>query len=135
MSNTPILDPITNKIYTYDIKTDAQKHLLDVLRLACRDECPPNKNDYLCVNPTRLGTESATCSRCMLRLASKVTVSTDEEKRLKMAIKMASQDKCPDDVKDKVCLATEDDSTDSDTCEKCLLRWATVPFGKFKERS
>lgn len=126
-------DPITGKMYDYAIESDAQKHLMSVLDLAVKDDCPPDTKDYLCSNPTRQGTESNACARCIMRLAAKVTSSTLGEKRLKQAIQMASNDACPPDKSDWVCKATEDENTDAETCAMCIKRWATIPFGKFKD--
>ena len=51
-----------------------------------------------------------------------------KEERLYQAMLMALNDECPPDTKDYLCKASEDEGTESETCAKCIERWATQNF-------
>lgn len=52
-----------------------------------------------------------------------------KEERLYQAMLMALNDECPPNRKDYLCLSSEDNNTDEETCTKCIQRWATKSFG------
>lgn len=56
-------------------------------------------------------------------------VRDEKEARLFEALELAVNDQCPPDKKDYLCMQNEAEEQD---CETCLLRYATVNFGKFR---
>ena len=130
-----LLDPITHKMYEYITTTEREDYLFDVLRAACSDNCPSDTADYLCnVEEVPEDQEAEQCAECYRRLAAKVKgPNTPRAKRLEQAIELAIHDLCPQEAKDKVCQATEDENTDAETCAMCLERWATIPFAQFRK--
>lgn len=57
------------------------------------------------------------------------TTRDDKEEKLFSALDMVLEDKCPPDREDYLCQASEDESTDEETCKKCWMCWATKEFG------
>lgn len=129
-----MVDPMTGKRYDY-VADDLSDHLLSVLGAACGDNCPPEGVEYLCEQVDAVeGTEAEVCAQCYRNWAKlKGEPTSLQSRRLMQAIELAVQDKCPPSTKDFLCQATEDEGTDSETCAACLLRWATLPFGKPKK--
>ena len=129
------LDPIKDKMYDYSLDTAREEHLYNVLQSALGEDCPPENVDYLCEDSNAKGSEEEICAQCFRNWAAKVAgPNTAKSKRLLEALELAIADKCPPDVKDYVCQATEDENTDQETCRQCIIRWATLPFGKFRTR-
>ena len=130
-----MLDPITHKTYDYTTATAKEDHLFEVLAAACTDRCPPDTADYRCNGEdVPEEAEAAQCAECYRRLAHKVAgPDTTQSKRLEEAIELAIHDQCPQHNADKVCIATEDENTDEETCTMCIQRWATIPFAKFRK--
>ena len=128
-------DPITNKPYDYIIASRKEEHLFNVLDFACKNQCPPDTEDYLCEKTDAdEGNELLQCAKCYQLWANKVSgVTSQRAKRLLEAIDMTAKDKCPPDLKDMLCKATEDESTDEGTCALCIQRWATIPFAVFRK--
>lgn len=56
-------------------------------------------------------------------------VRDEKEARLFEALQLAVNDQCPPDNKDYLCRANEAEEQD---CDACLLRYATLQFGKLK---
>lgn len=52
----------------------------------------------------------------------------EKEDRLLQALEMSLDDKCPPEREDYLCQASEDESTDSETCKACWLCWATKNY-------
>lgn len=128
-------DPITGKMYNYTTTNVKEEHLFEVLELACNNQCPPDNADYLCEkeDDTEIN-ELVQCAECYKQLVAKVSgPDTEKATRLIQAIDLAANDQCPSDVKDMVCKATEDESTDEEVCAKCITRWATIPFAQFRK--
>lgn len=129
-----MVDPITNKRYDYMTTSEREDHLYGVLVAANANQCPPDRADYLCEQDEAIeGSELIQCAVCYRRWAGKVGgADSQKAQRLEAAIELAINDKCPPDQKDMLCQATEDEDTSEETCAKCLERWATIPFAKFK---
>ena len=73
------------------------------------------------------------CAKCSQIWAGKVGgADSPRARKLSEAIDLAAYDKCPTEDKDKLCNVSEDEGTDEETCARCILRWATIPFAKFK---
>jgi hypothetical protein len=129
-----MLDPITGKTYDYPVVNMREEHLLTVLGAATTNQCPPDNADYLCEkeNATNVD-ELIQCAECYKQWAGKVAgADSPKTKKLEQAIDMAAQDRCPPDVKDMVCKATEDESTEEEVCAMCVKRWATLPYGEYR---
>lgn len=60
------------------------------------------------------------------------TKGNDQAERLYQALELALADECPPDRKDYLCQAGEDEDTSEANCRRCILRWATAPFGKYR---
>ena len=131
----PMHDPINNKRYDYMTTSDREEHLFTVLAAVNANQCPPDQADYLCEQDEAIeGSELIQCAVCYRRWASKVDgADSQRAQRLEKAIDMSANDKCPPDPKDMLCKATEDEDTSEETCTKCITRWATIPFAKFKQ--
>ena len=128
-------DPIAGKSYIYTTTTAREEHLLGVLDAATANQCPPDNADYLCEkeNATNVD-ELIQCAECYKQWASKVSgADSPKTKKLEQAIEMAANDQCPPDIKDMVCKATEDESTDEEVCAMCIKRWATLPYGEYRK--
>ncbi len=130
-----MLDPISNKPYDYITMTDREEHLLEVLDGACSEHCPPENTEYLCMTQkVPAADEEEQCCECYRRWAGKVGgANSPRAQRLEQAIELAIQGQCPPDLKDMVCKATEDESTDEEVCAMCIKRWATIPFARFRK--
>ena len=126
-----MFDPFTGKRYDYST-SPVEEHLLKVLEAACGDDCPPEGEEYLCdLVDAPEGTEAEVCAKCFKNWADKAGMpASPKAKRLMQAIDLAVHDKCPPDTKDYLCQASEDESTDAETCCRCLVRWATLQFGQ-----
>ena len=57
-------------------------------------------------------------------------VRDEKEAKLFEALQLAVNDQCPPDRKDYLCMQGEAEEQD---CDACLLRYATVNFGKFRQ--
>lgn len=129
-----MLDPITHKTYDYVTDNSREEHLLTVLDAACRNQCPPNVEDYVCEREDAIeDNELLQCAKCYRLWSAKVAgPGTNKANRLAQAINMAVTDQCPADTADMVCKATEDEDTSEEVCAMCIQRWATIPFAKFR---
>ncbi len=130
-----LLDPMTDKMHDYVITSRREEHLYNVLDTVCKNQCPPDTDDYLCEKTEAdEGNELLQCAKCYQLWANKVSgANSQRAKRLLEAIDMAARDKCPTDLKDMLCKASEDESTDEETCARCIQRWATIPFAVFRK--
>jgi hypothetical protein len=130
-----LMDPITRKSYDYTLLTAWEEHLYSVLSTVLDNQCPPDSADYLCERSAAdVGNELLQCAECYRQWANKnAGAKTSKAKRLLQAIELAAYDRCPADVKDMLCKATEDESTDEETCKLCIQRWATIPFAEFRK--
>ena len=130
-----LLDPITHKMYDYTTTSMREEHLYNVLKFACENQCPPDADDYLCEKTDAdEGNELLQCAKCYQLWANKTSgANSQKAKRLLEAIDMTAKDKCPPNLKDMLCKATEDESTDEGTCALCIQRWATIPFAQFRK--
>lgn len=130
-----LLDPITNKMYDYITTSQKEEHLYNVLEVVCKNQCPPDTDDYLCEKTdVDEGDELLQCAKCYQLWANKTPGAVSQRaKRLLEAIDMSAKDKCPPDLKDMLCKASEDESTDEETCARCIQRWATIPFAQFRK--
>ena len=128
-------DPITNKTYNYTTTSMREDHLYNVLEAVLTNQCPPDQTDYLCEKAdVDEDNELLQCAKCYNLWANKVSgVNSPRATKLLAAIEFATHDKCPTDIKDMLCKATEDENTDEETCAKCIQRWATVPFAVFRK--
>lgn len=128
-------DPITGKMYNYTAMNAREEHLLKVLDAANANQCPTDNTDYLCEKEdTSKVDELIQCAECYKQWANKVAgVDSPKAQRLEQAIDMAAHEQCPPDMKDMVCKATEDESTDEEVCAMCIKRWATIPFAQFRK--
>lgn len=61
-------DPIENKSFIYETRDAKEEQLFQALELALKDECPPDRKDYLCMAGED---ESQDCEACILRWATK----------------------------------------------------------------
>ena len=127
-------DPITNKTYDYMTTSMREDHLYTVLEAVLNNECPPDNAYYLCEKPEADEVdELIQCAKCYQIWAGKVGgADSPRARKLSEAIDLAAYDKCPTEDKDKLCNVSEDEGTDEETCARCILRWATIPFAKFK---
>lgn len=125
-----LLDPITNKSYDYTTMSPKEEHLYGVLETVLLNQCPPDNADYLCEKPEAEEiNELLQCAKCYQLWANKIVgADSAKSKRLLEAINLAIHDTCPSDKKDMLCRASEDESTDEETCFQCIKRWATIPF-------
>lgn len=128
-------DPMAGKPYEYtaDLK---EEHLLTVLEAACGDSCPPENIEYLCDQvEVSENNEIEVCAQCYRNWANKLgPVTSAKAKRLMEAIELALADKCPPETKDFLCQASEDEDTSIEQCARCIMRWATLPFGQERIR-
>ena len=68
MERVVIFDPMTRKSYDYEISNKKEERLFHALQGALKDECPPDRKDYLCMIDA---TEEEDCENCWLRWATK----------------------------------------------------------------
>lgn len=123
-------DPILRQSYDFPISSQKEEHLYKVLEAALGEDCPTSNTDYLCEDPNQVGDEAEICVECFKRWAKQVPGADNEKtKRLEAALELALYDKCPPNTQDFLCQATEDESTDIETCKQCIMRWATLPYG------
>ena len=62
-----LTDPFTGKPYDFTITTEKEARLFEALELALKDQCPPERKDYLCMTDE---SEEARCEECLLRWAT-----------------------------------------------------------------
>lgn len=60
-------DPLTKRSYDYEVRDEKEARLFEALQLAAKDECPPDKWEYLCMNNEA---EEQDCEACLLRYAT-----------------------------------------------------------------
>ena len=60
-------DPLTKRTYDYEVRDEKEARLFEALQLAVKDECPPDKREYLCMNNEA---EEQDCEACLLRYAT-----------------------------------------------------------------
>lgn len=130
-----LFDPLTRKAYNYITDSTKEEHLLSVLDAALYNRCPTDTSDYLCEkSDIDEGNELLQCAKCFQLWAKKVTgADSAKAKKLLEAIDLATHDECPPESKDMICKASEDESTDEETCAKCIQRWATIQFATFRK--
>ena len=64
-------DPFTGKMYDFSTLGDERaERLYQALEMALKDECPPDRKDYLCQAGEAEDTTSETCELCIKRWAT-----------------------------------------------------------------
>lgn len=61
-------DPVTGKTYDYLTRDKKEDKLYVALKCALKDECPPNREDYICMMDE---SEEQRCEECWIRWATK----------------------------------------------------------------
>ena len=61
-------DPASEKFYDYETRDDKEDRLFEALKYALKDECPPDRKDYLCMMDE---SETQRCEECWIRWATK----------------------------------------------------------------
>ena len=64
----PLMDRATGKTYEYVTRDDKEERLFNALQHVLKDECPPNREDYLCMMDE---SEEQDCENCWIRWATK----------------------------------------------------------------
>ena len=67
-STRPLLDPISGKNYDYVTRDDKEERLYKALQMSLNDDCPPDRQDYLCMSDE---SEEQRCDACWIRWATK----------------------------------------------------------------
>lgn len=67
MKTRSIFDPLKRKFYEYDTRDAKAERLFEALELALKDQCPPDRKDYLCLQSEA---EEQDCETCLMRYAT-----------------------------------------------------------------
>lgn len=67
MTTKVLHDPFTGKPYDYVVRDEKEARLFDALDLALKDQCPPDRKDYLCAADEA---EDQDCEACLRRYAT-----------------------------------------------------------------
>lgn len=68
MNTRRLIDPATETTYDYTTRDDKEEKLYQALEHVLRDECPPERENYLCMMDE---SEEQRCEDCWIRWATK----------------------------------------------------------------